>query len=84
MQHMLWACCRDLQEQQAAANTAVEEYKKAGQVERTFLQAALSQHKAARAREVAEEKHKQHLEKRMKAILSLKNNIASSEVSAFS
>ena len=59
----------------------MEEYRKAGKKERSFLQAALSQHKAARAKEVAEEKHKQHLEKRMKAILSLKNSIANSEVS---
>lgn len=48
--------------------------------ERAFLQSTLNQHKAAKAKE-SEERHKEHTERRMKAIINLKDNIASSEVS---
>lgn len=67
-----------LKERQAAVNSAIEEWRKVNKEERSFLQTALTQHKATRASQV---KHKQHLEKRLKAILSLKGNIATSEVS---
>lgn len=59
---------------------AVEEAKKASRDERTFMQTALTQHKAAKAKQAEERRKQKHLEKRMKAILKLKENIASSEV----
>ena len=59
---------------------AVEEAKKASRDERVFMQTALCQHKAAKAKQAEERKKQKHLEERMKAILKLKDNIASSEV----
>lgn len=75
--------CRqsNILQEQAAANLAVEEGKKASRDERMFMQTALSQHKAARAKQAEERKKQKQLEKRMKAILKLKDNITSSVVS---
>ena len=69
-----------IQQEQAAANSAVEEGKKVNKEERSFLQTALSQHRAEKTKEAQERQKKKHLEKRMKAILSLKDNITRSEV----
>jgi seryl-tRNA synthetase len=74
--------CRqcDLLQEQAAANQAVEDGKKANRDEKMFMQTALSHHKAAKAKQEEERKKQKHSEKRIKAILSLKDNITSSEV----
>lgn len=79
----MYICDREaneLREQQAAASSVIEECKKASKEERAFLQAALNEHRAAKAKE-AEDRQRLHLEKRMRAILQLKDSIASSEVS---
>lgn len=65
--------------QQAAANNVIEDWKKTNKSERAFLQTALNQHKASKAKE-AEDRHKEHLERRMNAILHLKENISASKV----
>ncbi len=67
-----------MEEQQDAAKVAMDEIKEDNKQKSIFMQVALSQYKAERSR--AEEEHRSHLEKRMKAILTLKDNIADSEV----
>lgn len=66
--------------EQAAANSAVEEGKKVNKEDRVFLQTALSLHRATKKKEAQDRQKQKHLEKRMKAILKLKDDITNSEV----
>lgn len=56
----------------------MEEARKANEEKRKFLNKSLHQYKLAKAK--AQEEHRGHLEQRMKAVVSLKDNISSSEV----
>ena len=65
-------------EQEDQTRVALERAREAQQEGREFLRQTLDRR---RKQEAAEgEKHRAHLEKRMKALLSLKNNIESSKV----
>ena len=65
-------------EQEDQMMVALEHARQAHQEGREFLRQTLDRW---RKQEAAEgEKHRAHLEKRMKALLSLKNNIESSKV----
>ena len=71
---------RKIRHEQAAANAALEEGKRVNREEKSFLMAALSQHRGIKRKEEEERQRQKRMEKRMKVILNLKDSLSNIEV----